>query len=231
MQEILEKLGELPDPRRQWGNLRHKLTDIVMIGLVSVICGGTDYEHMEDTGHGKLDWFRTFLEMPGGVPDSDTFRRVFERIDPKALASILQEVETVCGKTVAIDGKTIRGSANGQHKAYHVVSAWVAESQITLGQLQTEEKSNEIKAIPELLDILDVAGSTVTIDAMGCQKDIAAKIVEKGADYVLTLKANHENLLEDVSFYFDSEPAAESWKKTMAALRNGFTAWKQRSTG
>jgi predicted transposase YbfD/YdcC len=213
MKEILEKLGELPDPRRQWGNLRHKLTDIVMIGLVSVICGGTDYEHMEDTGYGKLDWFRTFLEMPSGVPDSDTFRRVFERIDPKALASILQEVETVCGKTVAIDGKTIRGSANGQHKAYHVVSAWVAESQITLGQLQTEEKSNEIKAIPELLDILDVAGSTVTIDAMGCQKDIAAKIVEKGADYVLTLKANHENLLEDVAFYFDSEPAALRCRK------------------
>ena len=205
MKHIIERLSELEDPRRQWGNLRHKLVDIVFIGLVSVVCGGTDYEHMEDTGHGKLDWLKERLELPNGIPDSDTFRRVFERLNPKELAEILQETVQAEGKTVALDGKTICGSGNEQHRAYHVVSAWVAENQITLGQLAVAEKSNEITAIPELLDTLDVSGSTVTIDAMGCQKKIAAKIIENKADYVLGLKGNQPELLDDVRFYFDNE--------------------------
>lgn len=212
MQTMIEKLGTLTDTRRQWGNLRHKLVDIVFIGLVSVICGGTDFEHMEDTGYGKIEWFRSFLELPNGIPDSDTFRRVFERLDPKELASILQETVAVEGKTVAIDGKTICGSGDTRHRAYHVVSAWVAENQITLGQLTTEEKSNEITAIPELLDTLDVAGSTVTIDAMGCQKAIAQKINAKKADYVLSLKNNQPELLEDVRLYFETETVAQAHK-------------------
>jgi predicted transposase YbfD/YdcC len=204
MEKLVEKLSQIPDPRRQWGNLRHKLVDIITIGLVSVVCGGTDFEHMEDTGYAKKAWFEGFLELPGGIPDSDTFRRVFERIDPKKFAEILQESVDVIGKTVAIDGKTICGSGNEQHSAYHVVSAWVAENQITLGQLATAEKSNEITAIPELLDMLDVRGSVVTIDAMGCQKSIAAKISDKEADYVLGLKGNQSNLHEDVKLYFDN---------------------------
>lgn len=205
MQRIIEKLNELSDARRQWGNLRHKLVDIVFIGLVSVICGGTDFEHMEDTGYGKLEWFKQYLELPNGIPDSDTFRRAFERINPEELGKILQESVDVREKTIAIDGKTICGSGNNQHSAYHVVSAWVTENQITLGQLTTEEKSNEITAIPALLDTLDIAGSTVTIDAMGCQRNIASKICDKGADYVLALKANHEILYKDVSLYFETE--------------------------
>ena len=160
MVHIIERLNKLKDPRRPWGNLRHKLVDIVFIGLVSVVCGGTDYEHMEDTGYGKLEWFKERLELPNGIPDSDTFRRVFERLNPNELAEVLQETVVTTGKTVAIDGKTICGSANDQHSAYHVVSAWVAENQITLGQLAVAEKSNEIVAIPELLDVLDVSGST-----------------------------------------------------------------------
>ena len=208
MKHIIERLSELEDPRRQWGNLRHKLVDIVFIGLVSVVCGGTDYEHMEDTGHGKLDWLKERLELPNGIPDSDTFRRVFERLNPRELAEILQETVQAEGKTVALDGKTICGSGNEQHRAYHVVSAWVAENQITLGQLAVAEKSNEITAIPELLDTLDVSGSTVTIDAMGCQKKIAAKIIENKADYVLGLKGNQPELLDDVRFYFDNECAS-----------------------
>lgn len=203
MERIIERLNNLTDTRRQWGNLRHKLVDIVFIGLVSIICGGTDFEHMEDTGNAKLDWFKKQLELPNGIPDSDTFRRVFERLDPKELAEVLQETLAVKGKTVAIDGKTIRGSANAQHKAYHVVSAWVSENQITLGQLVAEEKTNEIKAIPELLEVIDVTGSTVTIDAMGCQKAIATKIIKKQADYVLGLKGNQATLLEDVKLFFD----------------------------
>ena len=210
MKHIIERLNGIEDPRRQWGNLRHKLVDIVFIGLVSVVCGGTDYEHMEDTGYGKLDWFKERLELPNGIPDSDTFRRVFERLDPKKLAEILQETVTTTGKTVAIDGKTICGSANEQHRAYHVVSAWVAENQITLGQLSVAEKSNEIVAIPELLDVLDVSGSTVTIDAMGCQKKIAEKIIENQADYVLGLKGNQPELLDDVMFYFANESASST---------------------
>lgn len=205
MKHIVERLGELTDTRRQWGNLRHKLVDIVFIGLVSVVCGGTDFEHMEDTGYGKEEWFREHLELPNGIPDSDTFRRVFERLNPAELAKILQETVNAEGKTIAIDGKTICGSANEQHRAYHVVSAWVAENQITLGQLAVAEKSNEITAIPELLDTLDVSGSTVTIDAMGCQKQIAAKIIEKQADYVLGLKGNQSSLLEDTRLYFEKE--------------------------
>ena len=205
MEKIIEKLGKLTDNRRHWGNLRHKLVDIVFIGLVSVICGGTDFEHMEDTGHGKYEWLKQYLEMPNGVPDSDTFRRVFDRIDPKELGEVLQELVNVDGKTVAIDGKTICGSGNDKHKAYHVVSAWVAENQITLGQLTTEEKSNEIAAIPELIDMLDIKGSTVTIDAMGCQKQIAAKIRGKKADYVFGLKGNQTSLLSDVKLYFEQE--------------------------
>ena len=205
MERIIEKLGTLTDSRRQWGNLRHKLVDIVFIGLVSVLCGGTDFEHMEDTGYGKYEWFKEHLELPNGIPDSDTFRRVFERLDPKELANVLQELVEVKNKTVAIDGKTICGSGNRDHRAYHVVSAWVAENQITLGQLETAEKSNEIAAIPELLEMLDVAGSTVTIDAMGCQKQIVAKICEKDADYVLGLKGNQSALCRDVRLYFETE--------------------------
>lgn len=212
MEKIIEKLEKLTDSRRRWGNLRHKLVDIVFIGLVSVICGGTDFEHMEDTGHGKYEWLKQYLELPNGVPDSDTFRRVFERIDPQELGDVLQELVNVEGKTVAIDGKTICGSENNKHKAYHVVSAWVAENQITLGQLATEEKSNEITAIPELIDMLDIKGSTVTIDAMGCQRQIAAKICEKKADYVLGLKGNQPSLLSDVKLYFEQEIPAYTEK-------------------
>lgn len=203
--KVIEKLERLTDHRRRWGNLRHKLVDIVFIGLVSVICGGTDFEYMEDTGNGKYEWFKKYLALPNGIPDSDTFRRVFEQIDPKELGEVLQELVEVTGNTVAIDGKTICGSGNGKHKANHVVSAWVAEHQITLGQLATEEKSNEIAAIPELLDILDIKGSKITIDAMGCQKQITAKICQKRADYVLGLKGNQTSLLSDVKLYFETE--------------------------
>lgn len=214
MEKVIENLERLTDPRRAWGNLRHKLVDIVFIGLVSVICGGTDFEHMEDTGYGKYEWFKKYLELPNGIPDSDTFRRMFERLDPKELANVLQEVVEVAGTTVAIDGKTICGSGNDKHKAYHVVSAWVAEHQITLGQLETSEKSNEITAIPDLIDTLDIVGSTVTIDAMDCQKQIVEKVREKKADYVLGLKGNQPSLYQDVKLYFESE-APQSATQTL----------------
>jgi len=221
--KLKEKLQEIPDHRRVWGNLRHKLDEILIIGLCSVICCGEDYEDMEEFGKDREEWLRGFLELPYGIPDKDTFRRVYERLNPHALAKSLNawldEVGNAGGRSVNIDGKTIRGSKNSKHPAYHVVSAWVAENQITLGELAVDDKSNEITAIPELLDIIDIEGDIVTIDAMGCQTDIAEKIRGKGADYVLALKGNHPILHEEVSDYFDwietENPKSEtvdSWK-------------------
>lgn len=155
----------------------------------------------------REEWLRTFLELPNGIPDSDTFRRVFERLNPKELSACLNDwldIEREKRGIVAVDGKTIRGSGNSEHKAYHVVSAFVAENQITLGEIVVEEKSNEIKAVPELLDIIDVSGDIVTADAMSCQKEIAAKITERKADYVLALKDNQPALRQDVSDYFSA---------------------------
>ena len=190
IKKLQESVKEVKDPRRQWGNLRHKLEDILIIGLCSVICQGEDYEDMELFGIERKEWLKGFLELPNGIPDSDTFRRVFERIDPQELSNWLNNwLETerkAGGRLVSVDGKTIRGSGNNEHKAYHVVSAWVGEQGITLGELQVGEKTNEITQVPELLDLLDIKGDIVTADAMSCQKEIAVKIKEKGTDYILS---------------------------------------------
>jgi predicted transposase YbfD/YdcC len=178
---------------------------------------------MEDFGKDREEWLRRFLELPNGIPDSDTFRRMYERLEPTALAKVLNEWLDNAGKSggrnINIDGKTICGSKNSKHAAYHVVSAWVGENHITLGELAVNDKSNEITAIPELLAMIDVQGDIVTIDAMGCQTDIAAKIREKGAEYVLALKDNQPTLHEDVADYFDwiekEQPQSEQtevWK-------------------
>jgi predicted transposase YbfD/YdcC len=148
------------------------------------------------------------LGLPDGIPDSDTFRRVFERIKPEELSKclndwVLLEKEKKSAKQVSIDGKTMRGSGNDSHGAYHVVSAWADDHGIVLGQYTVDEKSNEITAIPELLRMLDIEGSVVTIDAMGCQKDIAELIIDSGADYCLALKGNQKNLHKSVKQLFD----------------------------
>ena len=221
--ELKNELMKIEDPRREWGNKRHLLEDIVIIGLCSVICCGEDFVDMEEFGKDREEWLRGFLKLPNGIPDSDTFRRVYERINPTALAKSLNawldKAERSGGRNVNIDGKTICGSKSAGHKAYHVLSAWVNENSITLGEIATEEKSNEITAIPELLDLIDIEGDIVTIDAMGCQTDIASKIREKKADYVLALKDNHLTLHEEVKDYFEwiekENPQSEStdiWK-------------------
>lgn len=206
LESLKRALQGVEDPRRtERGHILHKLEDIIIIGLCTLVCNGEDFTDMEAFGELREEWLRQFLELPHGIPDSDTFRRVFERINPEALGECLYdwlgchwEKDTV----VAIDGKTIRGSKSRSHKAYHVVSAFAAENQLVLGELVTEEKSNEISAVPELLDSLDVAGSIVTADAMSCQKTIVQKIQEGKADYVIGLKGNQPALLEDVSLYF-----------------------------
>jgi predicted transposase YbfD/YdcC len=207
IEELKASLAGLEDPRRtDRGNIRHKLEDIIIIGLCTLICDGSDFADMEEFGIQRQMWLRQFLELPNGIPDCDTFRRVFERLDPKSLSKCLHDwlsCNRKEGSVIAVDGKTIRGSGNQSHAAYHVVSAFVAENQITLGEIMTDEKSNEITAVPELLDTLDIQGSIITADAMSCQKKIAKKICDKKADYVLALKENQPNLLQNVSLYFE----------------------------
>ena len=206
LERLKTALTGLEDPRRTvGGHILHKLEDIIIIGLCTLLCNGEDFTDMEAFGELRKEWLETFLELPHGIPDSDTFRRVFERLNPEALAECLYDwlgCHWDHGTVVAIDGKTICGSKSKSHKAYHVVSAFAAENQLVLGELVTGEKSNEITAVPELLASLNVAGSIVTADAMSCQKGIVQTIQEKEADYVIGLKANQPALLEDVSLYF-----------------------------
>lgn len=206
LQQLTEKLSGIADPRRQWGHLRHKLADILAIGFLTIVCGGEDFTDMEDLGVERREWLQTFLELPNGIPDSDTFRRVFERVDPLELADNLRdwlELYREERDVVSIDGKTMRGSKAAGHKAYHVVSAFVSENSITLGEVKAAEKSNEITAVPELLEMLDLKGAIVTADAMSCQKGIVAKIIGRQADYVIGLKGNQSALRDDVALYFD----------------------------
>ena len=223
IQKLKEEIRKIEDPRREWGNIRHKLEDILSIGLCTIICCGEDFVDMEEFGKDREEWLRGFLELPHGIPDSDTFRRVYERVEPNALAKSLNtwldKTGGSGGRSVNIDGKTICGSKSSVHPAYHVVSAWVAENHITLGELAIDEKSNEITAIPKLLDMIDVDGDIVTIDAIGCQTDIAAKIREKGADYVLALKDNQQTLQEDVADYFD-------WIERELPRDESYDVWK-----
>lgn len=221
IRKLQESVKVVTDPRRSWGNLRHKLEDILIIGLCSVICQGEDFEDMELFGLERKEWLTQFLELPHGIPDSDTFRRVFERVNPQELSKWLNnwlETERKSGgRLVSVDGKTICGSGNSEHKAYHVVSAWVGEHGITLGELQVGEKTNEITRVPELLDILDIKGDIVTADAMSCQKTIAAKVKEKEADYIFALKGNQSTMEQEVKAYFDDLPQNQEEKGRTAS--------------
>lgn len=208
IEELKEEIKNIREPRRTgYGNIRHKLEDIIIIGLCTVICGGEDFADMEAFGKSRREYLANFLELPNGIPDSDTFRRVFERLNPSELSLCLTNwisAERTKRSIVAIDGKTICGSENDKHKAYHVVSAFVAENQLTLGEICVEEKTNEITAVPELLDLIDVKDDIVTADAMSCQKKIVEKIVEKRADYVIGLKQNQSTLYENTVDYFNA---------------------------
>ena len=206
IETLKENIKNINDPRRTvYGNIRHKLEDIIIIGLCAVICGGEDFVDMEEFGIEREEFLRNFLELPNGIPDSDTFRRTFEKINPSELSVCLTnwlEVERERRCVIATDGKTICGSGNKEHKAYHVISAFVAENQITLGEISVNKKTNEITAVPELLELIDVEGAIVTADAMSCQKKIVQKITDKKADYIIGLKNNQPMLYSDVSDYF-----------------------------
>jgi predicted transposase YbfD/YdcC len=197
---------KLKDPRRKRRNL-HLLIDIIAITLCGVICGANDWQEIETFAKSRRDWLKTFLRLPNGIPSHDTLERVFDRLNPIAFQACFRDwmqalSETLGLSQIAIDGKTLRGSGVGGRGALHLISAWATANSLSLGQLAVDEKSNEIPAIPKLLEMLNVHGALVTIDAMGCQKEIAAKIVELGGDYVLPVKDNQPALLADIQECF-----------------------------
>ncbi|MDM8556349.1 ISAs1 family transposase [Desulfococcaceae bacterium HSG7] len=206
----------LTDPRQK-GKIEHMLPDILIIALCAVISGADTWPEIYEYGMAKQVRLGTFLRLPDGIPSADTFRRVFMLIDKDRFESCfiswINTVETVTeGQVIAIDGKTNRGTRDktSGKSPIHVVSAWASENRITSGQVETEEKSDEIWAVPELSELLEIKGCIVTIDAMGCQKAIAEKIIDKNADYALALKGCQANLHEDVKLFFND------------ALVNGF---------
>jgi len=211
--DLVAALGTVPDPRRQCKNLRHRLVDVLVVGFCGVLCGCEDFVELQTFGRKKEDFFRRFLELPQGIPSHDTFRRVFQAVCPQALQRCLIQwlqglrqaaPAAAQGEVVAIDGKTLRRTFDRARSlgALHLVSAWATANGLTLGQVAVDAQSNEITAIPQLIELLDLKDCVVTIDAAGCQKEIAAPIVAKEADYVLALKGNQPTLYEQVSDYF-----------------------------
>lgn len=205
----------LSDPRVT-RTKKHLLSDIMFIAICTIACDGDGFTDMEVFGRAKEEWLRKYLELPGGIPSHDTFGRVFSIIDPEAFAKcFVSWTEAIHratdGEVVALDGKTVRRSfdtATGK-SALHMVSAWASENGLALGQVKVDDKSNEITAIPKLLEMIDVKGRIITTDAMGCQKDIVKRIIDKKGDYVLCLKGNQESLHEEVKYFFDEAQSAK----------------------
>ena len=208
-QPITHYFLSITDPRIERSKA-HKLIDIIMVAICAVIAGCDTWVDIEDFGHDREDWLHGFLELPNGIPSHDTFGRVFSLIDPKqfqaSFAEWMRSVITITnGSVIAIDGKTNRRTFGKLTKALHLVSAFAAANGVALGQVDTNQKSNEITAIPELLELLDIHGCLVTTDAMGCQSDIAADIVAKGGNYLLAVKGNQGLLSRDIKACFADE--------------------------
>ncbi|MCP4259581.1 MAG: ISAs1 family transposase [Planctomycetes bacterium] len=206
---ISDYFAPLEDPRDP-DKSEHLLLDVITIAICAVICGADGFTEIEDYGKAKYDWFKGFLALPSGIPSHDTFGRIFSMINPSGFQECFQDwiksiASLTAGEVVAIDGKTLRRShdRSSNKAAIHMVNAWASLNRVTIGQYKTNQKSNEITAIPKLLDILELEGCIVTIDAMGCQTKIASAIIDKDADYILALKENQGNLYEDVEDYFE----------------------------
>lgn len=200
---ITDHFKQVQDPRQH--DVDHLLLEIITIAICGVICGADSWVEIAEFGEAKEEWFRKFLRLSHGIPSHDTFGRVFRVLDPQQFQSgFVSWIEAIsqltAGQVIAIDGKRLRRSHDGRlgKAAIHMVSAWASANRLLLGQLKTDEKSNEITAIPELLKVLTLKGCIVTIDAMGCQTKIAQLIVEEEGDYVLALKGNQETLHNDV---------------------------------
>ena len=210
---FLDIFCELDDPRIERRKL-HPMPEILLLTLCGVIAGSDGWEDIELFGKTHLNFLRRYLPYKHGVPSDDTLRRFFRAINPEKFQNLFRKwtqlylTPNVNGKVVAIDGKTLRGSVDADKAAIHMVSAFASEAGIVLGQIKTAEKSNEITAIPELLEWLDIRGAIVTIDAMGCQKAIAQRIVAGDGDYLLALKGNQSSLHDDVKLYFEQPTKA-----------------------
>lgn len=207
---LLAYFAAVPDPRVERSRL-HPLASLLVLALCAVVCGADSFVAIAHFGRVREAWLKTFLDLPNGIPSHDTLGRVFAMLDPKALEEAFRRwtaaIATLTkGEVVAIDGKTLRRSfRDAERTAFvHMVSAWAAGNQMVLGQVKTEDKSNEITAIPRLLELLEIKGCLVTIDAMGCQKDIAGKIVVRGADYMLSVKDNQPTLSARIAGTFEA---------------------------
>jgi predicted transposase YbfD/YdcC len=209
---LVEKLERIADPRRQCANLKHPLVDIIIVGFCGVLGGCEDFVEIAEWAKGNEAFFRTFLELPHGIPAHDTFNRVFALLKPSTLQEVLLpwllERRGLPGDWIHLDGKTLRqtGRTTPKLKALHVVSAWAGQTGMTLGQVAVDAKSNEITAMPQLLELLDLHDKLVTIDAMGCQKDIAEAIVAGGGDYILAVKDNQPTLHAEMQAAFATAP-------------------------
>ena len=207
---IQEHFKEIPDPRIERGK-KHLLVDIIFIAITSIISGADDWNEIEMFGKMKIEWFRKFSPLKNGIPSHDTFNRVFSLLDPAKYTELAMELfktNILEGlDIIPIDGKTVRRSLDKKNNKFpiHIVSAWSSKNGITLGQVKVDEKSNEITAIPELLSQINVKNSVVSIDAMGCQKKIAEKIIEQKGDYVIALKGNQPTLYNEVLKYFETQ--------------------------
>lgn len=206
--DLIACFSELTDPRMERTRL-HRLDDIIGIAILAVICGADGWAQIEEFGHDQFDWLKTIFHLPNGIPSHDTFGRVFAMLDPNAFERcLLTWIEGLIDLTgveaIHIDGKTLRRSFDhaSSKAAIHMISAWASKAELSLGQLTTHAKSNEITAIPKLLDLLTLHGAVVTIDAMGCQTKIAEKIIERGGEYLLAVKDNQHALYEDIKRLF-----------------------------
>jgi predicted transposase YbfD/YdcC len=210
---LIEHLSPITDPRVN-RTKDHELIDILVIAICGLLCRAETFNEMEDFGNAKYDWFKTFLALPNGIPSHDTFNRVFSALDPEEfLEAFLNWTQglrqAVPDEIVAMDGKALRRALTADQNPKYIVSAWAEENGLVLGQLKVDEKSNEITAVPQLLRVLELKGCIVTLDAMGCQKNIAKEIKEADAEYVLALKGNQNTLHREVKEFLD-DAVAES---------------------
>jgi predicted transposase YbfD/YdcC len=213
--DYFSSLPDYRDPRY----VSHKLINIISISIAAIICGASDWYEISDYGRNKKEWLKTLLDIADDVPSHDTFNRFFSCIDAVALEQCFTDwiaaiADITEGRIINLDGKTLRGSKGNQPHFIHMVSAWCNSNSLVLGQQKVDGKSNEITAIPALLDVLAVRGCTVTIDAMGCQQSIAAKIVEKQANYILAVKDNQKFLHDDIKEAFANEKAVTTFTST-----------------
>ena len=210
---LVERLQTIADPRRQGENLKHPLVDVIIVGFCGVLAGCEDFVEIAEWAKGNEEFFRTFLELPHGIASHDTFNRVFAMLQPTTLRDVLLpwllERRGLPGEWIHVDGKTLRRTQckSQKLKALHVVSAWAGQTGVTLGQVAVDARANEITAIPELLDLLDLHDKIVTIDARGGQKAIAQTIVGDGGEYVLAVKANQPTLHTALQEAFVQAPA------------------------